>query len=125
MKHDWMHLNLVTDNVTISLYILLYIIFYHVSMLSHTFDLLLHGLLKMSISSRNVIVSVATDVGVYCSIVYESTVSWTLARDLRHGAPRLTLGRCVSLMVGRACLRRWTVVACVSGRRSKSITDGS
>ena len=117
MKHDWMHLNLLTANVTIS-YILLYIIFYHVSMLSH-------GLLKMSISSRNVIVSVATDVGVYCSIVYESSVSWTLARDLRHGAPRLALGRCVSLMVGRACLRRWTVVACVSGRRSKFITDGS
>ena len=84
-----------------------------------------HVLLKMSISSRNVVVNVATDVGVYCSIVYESSVSWMLARDLRHGAPWLTLGRCVSLMVGRACLRRWTVVACISGRRSKSITDGS
>ena len=84
-----------------------------------------HVLLKISISSRNVVVNVATDVGVYCSIVYESSVSWTLAGDLRRGAPRLTLGSCVSLMVGRACLRRWTVVACVSGKRSKSITDGS
>ena len=41
-KHDWMHLNLVTDNVTISLYILLYIILYHVSILSHTFDLFIN-----------------------------------------------------------------------------------
>ena len=75
-----------------------------------------HALFKISTSSRNIVVNVATDIGVYCSIVYESSVSWTLARDL---------GRCVSLMVGRACPRRWTVVACVSGRRSKSITDGS
>ena len=84
-----------------------------------------HVLLKIFISSRNIVVNVATDGGVYCSIVYESSVSWTLARDLGRGAPRLTLGRCVSLMVGRACLRRWTVVACISGRRSESITDGS
>ena len=33
MKHDWMHLNLVTDNVTISLYILLYIILLECSLL--------------------------------------------------------------------------------------------
>ena len=72
-----------------------------------------HVLLQISISSRNIVVNVATDVGVYCSItsiVCESSVSWTLARDLRRGAPRLTLGRCISLMVGLACLRVWQTI---------------